>query len=222
MALSWDDRRSTGRDLRKAVPRSAHGEWHPRPDRADPVDVLEAQAADRVPELVPIRYGRMAESPFAFFRGGAAIMAGDLSTTPVTGLTVQACGDAHVANFGKFASPERNLVFDINDFDETLPGPWEWDVKRLGASLWIVAHQHGFSAARCDRVVTTAMATYRDRLAGYAKLATLTLWYDRTDDRRRHRPLPGPVPAAGASRRAQGRTQGPPAGGGQADPHPRW
>ena len=181
MELTWDDRISVGRSLRKDLPRAAHGAWQPRPDRPDPVDVLEAQAATRVAELIPIRYGRMAESPFAFFRGGAAIMAGDLSTTSVTGLTVQACGDAHVANFGKFATPERNLVFDINDFDETLPGPWEWDVKRLGASLWIVARQHGFSPSKCDRVVTTAMATYRDRLAGYAELSTLPLFYDRTE-----------------------------------------
>src|SRR4029077_18670227 len=139
-----------------AWPRSAHGEWAPPAHRRDPIDVLEEQAVSRLPELVPIRYGRMAASPFAFFRGAAAIMAMDLATTPTTGLRVQACGDAHVANFGKFATPERNLVFDINDFDETLPGPWEWDVKRLAGSLHVVARQRGFSPASCDRVVTAA------------------------------------------------------------------
>jgi uncharacterized protein (DUF2252 family) len=123
----------------------------------------------------------MATSPFAFFRGGAAIMAMDLATTPVTGLRVQACGDAHVANFGKFATPERNIIFDVNDFDETLPGPWEWDVKRLCASLHVVARGHGFSAASCDEVVRTAARTYRERLMEAASMRTLELWYDRID-----------------------------------------
>src|SRR4051794_29156673 len=122
------ERDEQGRALRREVPRAAHGDWVPAADRRDPVAVLEGQAESRAAELVPIRYGRMAASPFAFFRGGAAIMAMDLASTPDTGLRVQACGDAHVANFGKFATPERNVVFDINDFDETLPGPWEWDV----------------------------------------------------------------------------------------------
>ena len=129
------DRAAAGAALRLATPRSAHAAWTASPDRADPIDVLEASNVGRVAELVPIRYGRMAASPFAFFRGAAAIMAMDLATTPATGLRVQACGDAHVSNFGEFATPERNLVFDINDFDETLPGPWEWDVKRLAVSL---------------------------------------------------------------------------------------
>ncbi len=179
MATTRQDRREEGRELRKTVPRSAHLDWEPSPDRADPIDVLDAQAVSRAPELVPIRYGRMAESPFAFFRGGAAIMAQDLATTPATGLWVQACGDAHVSNFGKFATPERNLVFDINDFDETLPGPWEWDVKRLTASLAVVARGHGFSPAQCDEVVTTATRTYRQRMAEAADKSTLELWYDR-------------------------------------------
>ena len=143
--------------------------------------MLEAQGASRVRELLPIRYGRMAQSSFAFYRGAAAIMAMDLSTAPVTGLRVQACGDAHVANFGKFATPERNMVFDINDFDETLPGPWEWDVKRLAGSLHVVARQRGFSPASCDRVVTTAVRGYRKRIAQTAKMSSLALWYARTD-----------------------------------------
>jgi len=139
---------------------------------------------------VPVRYERMAESPFAFYRGAAAVMAMDLSTTPVTGLTVQACGDAHVANFGTFATPERNVVFDINDFDETDPGPWEWDVKRLAASLHVVALQHGFPARQRDRVVTTAVRVYREYLDQYAGMRTLDVWYDRTtaDDLVRHFP----------------------------------
>ena len=172
-------RHDQGHGLRKAVPRSAHGDWQPAAERGDPIEVLEAQAESRVPELVPIRYGRMAESPFAFFRGGAAIMAMDLATTPTNGLAVQACGDAHVSNFGQFATPERNVVFDINDFDETLPGPWEWDVKRLAASLHVVARGHGFSPKACDNVVTTAVRTYRECLAEAAEKSTLELWYDR-------------------------------------------
>ena len=174
------ERSEAGRALRKAVPRSSHADWTPWSGRRDPIDVLEAQGDSRAPELVPIRYGRMAASPFAFFRGGAAIMAMDLATTPVTGLRVQACGDAHVANFGKFATPERNLMFDINDFDETLPGPWEWDVKRLCASLHVVARGHGFSPARCDEVVRTA-CPHLPRAAHGARrsMRTLELWYDR-------------------------------------------
>jgi uncharacterized protein (DUF2252 family) len=165
------------------VPRSLHAEWRPGPGRLDPIGVLEAQAhgQSRVPELVPIRYARMAQSPFAFFRGAAAVMATDLASTPSTGIRVQACGDAHVSNFGKFATPERNLIFDVNDFDETLPGPWEWDVKRLCASLHVVARQRGFDPARCERVVTTASRAYRRRLAGYSTMLTLELWQERTE-----------------------------------------
>ncbi len=173
------ERRDAGRVLRAVVPRSAHAEWTATAARRDPVAVLEDQAATREPDLVPIRYARMAESPFAFFRGAAAVMAMDLATTPVTGLQVQACGDAHVTNFGQFATPERNLIFDINDFDETLPGPWEWDVKRLCASLAVVARGHGFSSSKCDRVVSTAARTYRECLADSARMRALDIWYDR-------------------------------------------
>ena len=139
------------------------------------------QGESRVAELVPIRYGRMAESPFAFFRGGAAVMAMDLASTPTTGFRVQACGDAHVANFGKFATPERNLVFDINDFDETLPGPWEWDVKRLAASLAVVARQRDFSASQSDDVVVAATRAYRERVTECAPMRLLERWYARTE-----------------------------------------
>ena len=178
---SWEDRRRAGRARREAVPRSAHAEWEAPPDRSDPIAVLEAQGAARVQELLPIRYSRMSESPFTFYRGGAAIMAKDLSTSPVPGLEVQACGDAHLSNFGKFATPERNLVFDINDFDETLPGPWEWDVKRLAASLHVVARLHGFPPPRCDEVVTAAVRAYREHMAEAAEMRTLEVWSARVD-----------------------------------------
>lgn len=172
-------RTTRGRSLRKVCPRSGHGAWIPPPTRKNPVEVLEEQAKTRLAELVPVRYGRMAQSPFAFFRGGAAIMAMDLATTPTTGLRVQACGDAHVANFGQFATPERNVVFDINDFDETLPGPWEWDIKRLCASLSVVARQVGFSPSESNSVVAVAAREYRLRMRAYAKMRTLDLWYER-------------------------------------------
>ena len=181
MTSTWAERRSAGRELRRTVPRSAHAEWTRPPDRPDPVDLLEAQGRSRVQSLLPIRYGRMAQSPFAFYRGGAAIMAKDLSGLPVTGLRVQACGDAHVSNFGKFATPERNMVFDINDFDETLPGPWEWDVKRLAASLQVVGRQRGFPRSDCDDVVTTAVRSYREHMAQAATMRTLERWSARLD-----------------------------------------
>src|SRR3954453_17415008 len=129
------ERVASGKAARSEVPRSSHASWEAPEGRADPVAILEQQARSRVPELVPIRYGRMSASPFAFFRGPAAVMAADLATTPVSSLRVQACGDAHLSNFGAFAAPDRRLVFDLNDFDESLPGPWEWDVKRLAASF---------------------------------------------------------------------------------------
>src|SRR5579871_2171111 len=138
------ERTARGKAARAEVPRRSHGEWEPPSRRPDPVELLQEQAASRVPELVPIRYGRMLVSPFAFYRGAALIMAADLATTPDSGLRAQLCGDAHLSNFGVFASPERRLVFDINDFDETLPGPWEWDVKRLAASLAVAGRENGY------------------------------------------------------------------------------
>src|SRR4051812_29141428 len=140
------DRAAVGRDARKGVPRSLHGAWKPPPDRADPVSLLEEQAASRVPELVPIRYGRMLVSPFTFYRGAAYLMAADLAAVPRTGLTVQLCGDALLSNFGVFAAPDRRLVFSLNDFDETLPGPFEWDLKRLVASFAVAGRDRGFDA----------------------------------------------------------------------------
>jgi uncharacterized protein (DUF2252 family) len=179
--VSIDDQpQEAGRARRADVPRSVHAEWDVEARDRDPIVVLEEQARTRVPELVPLRYQRMAASRFAFFRGAAAVMAKDLATTPVTGLTVQACGDAHVANFGTFATPERNIVFDINDFDETERGPWEWDLKRLAASLHVVAREHGDRPSRCDDVVREAVRVYREYVHQYAGMRTLDVWYDRT------------------------------------------
>ncbi len=175
------ERIDAGRALRRAVPRSAHAEWIPPPDRADPVAVLVESGRDRVPELLPIRYGRMSQSPFAFYRGSAAVMAADLATTPTTGVQVQACGDAHLMNFGLFATPERNLVFDLNDFDETAPGPWEWDVKRLAASVVIAARDVGLPGRAALAAATRSMASYRQHLWDYAERSPLEVWYDRLD-----------------------------------------
>ena len=157
-----------GRAARRTPPRSAHGDWAPAPDRPDPVAVLAAQAASRVQELVPIRYGRMLVSPFTFYRGAAAVMAADLAATPDSGIVVQACGDAHISNFGGFAAPDRRLVFGPNDFDETLPGPWEWDVKRMAASVEIAGRDIGLPADRRQRIVTACVREYREGMRGFA------------------------------------------------------
>ena len=175
--VSADDRAARGKAARGAVPRSGHAVWEAPADRPDPIGILEAQATSRVADLVPIRYGRMVSSPFAFYRGAAAIMASDLATTPRSGIKVQTCGDAHVSNFGLFGSPERELVFDINDFDETLPGPWEWDVKRLAASLTIAGRGNGFSAKRRREVVLRATAGYRTAMREFAGMRNLDVWY---------------------------------------------
>jgi uncharacterized protein (DUF2252 family) len=179
--MDVSERAAEGKAARSDAPRSAHAAWGPPAGRADPVEVLEAQARSRVPELVPIRYGRMAASPFAFFRGAAAVMAADLATTPVSGLEVQACGDAHLSNFGAFAAPDRRLVFDLNDFDETLPGPWEWDVKRLAASFEIAGREGGFKRRERSAAVLTAARTYRDAMRDFASLRNLEVWYARLD-----------------------------------------
>ncbi|MCF3961576.1 DUF2252 domain-containing protein [Streptomyces fuscigenes] len=171
------ERAERGRAARKAAPRSAHAAFHPAAHRPDPLDVLEEQSATRAQDLVPVRYARMAESPFRFYRGAAALMAMDLAGTPDTGLAVQLCGDAHLLNFRLLASPERRLVFDINDFDETLPGPWEWDVKRLAASLVLAGRENGFDDAERAAVVRTAVASYRTRMRYFAGLGNLDVWY---------------------------------------------
>src|SRR5436305_6409217 len=156
--LTVAERVARGKSARAEGPRSSHVRFEPSPNRSDPLELLERQAATRVPELVPIRYGRMLVSPFTFYRGAALIMANDLAGTPRSGLTVQCCGDAHLSNFGLFASPERRLVFDLNDFDETLPGPWEWDVKRLAPSMLVAAINNGFKRKDQDRVVLGTVA----------------------------------------------------------------
>ncbi|MEU2658416.1 DUF2252 domain-containing protein [Streptomyces sp. NPDC007325] len=170
-----------GRAARKRVPRSSHGRWIPSSQRPDPLTVLERQAADRLPDLAPVRYGRMAASPFAFLRGAAAVMAADLAATRNTGLTVQLCGDAHLLNFGVYASPERALLFDVNDFDETLPGPFEWDVKRLAASVTVAALQNGGSRSKAHRAALVAAESYRTTMRRLAGLGELTVWYERID-----------------------------------------
>ncbi|MFJ9173261.1 DUF2252 domain-containing protein [Streptomyces sp. NPDC102360] len=175
------ERASTGRSARSRVPRSGHADYAPAADRPDPVGILEKQSANRLPELVPIRYGRMLESPFRFFRGAAAIMASDLAHTPVTGLRAQLCGDAHLLNFRLLASPERRLMFDINDFDETLRGPWEWDVKRLAASLVIAGRGNGFGRSERERVVRATAASYRQSMERFAGMRTLDVWYSRIE-----------------------------------------
>ena len=158
------------------MPRESHAQWQPPPDRPDPVDLLASQGATRVPDLVPVRYGRMMETPFTYYRGAALPMASDLAATPATGLIVQACGDAHLSNFGIFGSPERKLVFDVNDFDETLPAPWEWDVKRLAASLEVAARENGFSDKDRRKIVLASARRYREvmrQLAGEGNLGGL-------------------------------------------------
>jgi uncharacterized protein (DUF2252 family) len=179
--LTVDQRLARGRAARTQAPRSGHGRWEPAPGRPDPIALLEEQAESRVPELVPIRYGRMLVSPFTFYRGAALIMAADLAPTPVSGVTVQLCGDAHLSNFGLFGTPERQMVFDINDFDETLPGPWEWDVKRLAASFEVMGRDRGFSPADRRAVVMAGVAEYRDRMRQAAGLGGLDAWYDHLE-----------------------------------------
>ena len=179
--LTVDERLARGRNARKQAPRSSHGRWEAAPSRPDPVTLLEEQAKSRVPELVPIRYGRMLVSPFTFYRGAALIMASDLAATPVSGVTVQLCGDAHLSNFGLFGTPERQMLFDINDFDETLPGPWEWDVKRLAASFEVMGRDRGFSPADRRAIVMAGVREYRDRMRQAAGMGGLDAWYDHLE-----------------------------------------
>jgi uncharacterized protein (DUF2252 family) len=179
--LSVAERVARGKAARKEVPRASHALYEPPSTRVDPVELLERQAKTRVPELVPVRYGRMLVSPFTFYRGAALIMAHDLAGTPRSGLTVQCCGDAHLSNFGVFASPERALVFDVNDFDETLPGPWEWDVKRLAVSMLIAARYNGFRVKEQERIVLETVGRYRTAMADFAGMKNLEVWYSHLD-----------------------------------------
>ena len=179
--LTVEERVARGRAARSEAPRSAHRRWEPAPGRPDPIGLLEEQAQSRIAELVPIRYGRMLISPFSFYRGAALIMAADLATTPDSGVTVQLCGDAHLSNFGLFGTPERRMMFDVTDFDETLPGPWEWDVKRLAASFEILGRDRGFAPSDRRAIVMAGMREYRDRMRLAARMGTLSAWYEQLD-----------------------------------------
>ena len=178
---SVEDRRDAGKALRKQVSRRSHAEWSPAADRPDPISLLKEQNRTRLEYLVPLRFERMSASPFTFLRGTAIVMAADLAETPVSGIRVQMCGDAHLNNFGIFATPERNQVFDLNDFDETIPGPWEWDVKRLAASIVIAGRSNGFSQDINRQAVLSCMASYRQRMWEYSELRHLEVWYARID-----------------------------------------
>ena len=177
--FSKSERRKQGKALREKCPRAAQAEWKMRSKSQDIIKLLEESDADRIPGLIPVKYQRMSVSPFTFYRGTAIIQARDLANARVSGITVQACGDCHLANFGGFATPERALVFDINDFDETYPGPWEWDVKRLGASLVLAARDRSFSKSVAQEAVRAAAASYRRRMAEFAEMTVLETWYAR-------------------------------------------
>jgi uncharacterized protein (DUF2252 family) len=179
--LSPAERSDRGRAARAQIPRESHAMFERPSDRPDPLSLLAAQAESRVPELIPVRWGRMLASPFSYYRGAALPMACDLTATPVSGLPVQACGDAHLSNFGIFGSAERRLVFDINDFDETLPGPWEWDVKRLAASMEVAARDNGFSGKERRQIVSATVAKYRQAMRDFAQMTNLDVWYAHAD-----------------------------------------
>lgn len=175
------ERLAAGKQLRANVPRSSHGAWRAARNRRGPIELLKESDGGRLPELLPIRYARMRESPFGFLRGAAAVMAADLARTPVTGIRVQACGDCHVANFGGFGTPERQLVFDVNDFDETLPAPWEWDVKRLATSVLVATRTSGFGESRCCDAARACVESYQRRMNEYAEMTALEVWYSHLD-----------------------------------------
>jgi uncharacterized protein (DUF2252 family) len=179
--LTPKERESAGKAARRRAPRSIQGRWEPGPDRPDPVEILEEQDRTRLPELIAIRHGRMLVSPFTFYRGAAGIMAADLGVTPRSGLDVQLCGDAHLSNFGVFAAPDRRLIFDINDFDETFPGPFEWDVKRLAASFAVAGRDRGFKKRERSEVVATAARAYREEMRRLAAERSVDVWYERVD-----------------------------------------
>ena len=177
--MSAADVSAAGKRLRDKVPRQTHGVWKRPSDREDPLDILRDSDVGRQPHLLPIRYGRMLQSPFTFYRGAAAVMAADLAKTPATGIRVQACGDCHLLNFGGFATPERNILFDINDFDETSPAPWEWDVKRLVASFVLAARSNSMTDADGRAAAVTCARSYREHMDKYSKMSPLEIWYER-------------------------------------------
>ncbi len=179
---SIDDRKARGLEARDRRSPSSHAKWRPAADRPDPVGLLEEQNVTREPDLVPVRHGRMMVSPFTFYRGAAKIMAADLKDTPVAGLEAQLCGDAHLSNFGLFASPERRLLFDLNDFDETLPGPFEYDVKRMAASFEIAGRNNGFAKADTRAATLASVTAYREAMAAFAQMPTMDIWYAHLDE----------------------------------------
>ncbi len=217
------ERAERGKTARAEVPRESHAEFDPPSDRPDPLGLLEEQAEARVPELVPIRWGRMMASPFTYYRGAALPMASDLAATPVSGLAVQACGDAHLSNFGMFGSAERRLVFDVNDFDETLPGPWEWDVKRLAASMEVAGRDNGFSGKARREIVAATVASYRRAMRNFATMTNLDIWYARADEDFVRSDFASQMKAQQRKMTrqgdCQGADQGQHAGSGQADPY---
>src|SRR6476620_11486979 len=194
--LSLDERLDQGRTARDRTPPSSHAGWRPDAGRPDPVALLEQQNRTREPDLVPVRHGRMMVSPFTFYRGAAKIMAVDLKDTPVAGLRAQLCGDAHLSNFGMFASPERRLMFDLNDFDETLPGPFEYDVKRMAASFLIAGRNNGFAKADARAAAMASVTAYREAMAGFAQMPTMELWYAHFDEDRLQQVIQGAVTGA--------------------------
>ena len=198
MHATVDERKATGRAGRRAAPRRKHAEWSPSAARPDAVEVLQEQGETRLPELLPIRYVRMLQSPFAFFRGAAAIMAADLAETSTSGVDVQLCGDAHLANFGIYAAPDRRLVFDVNDFDETLRGPWEWDVKRLAASVEIAARSRRFRTKQRRGAVVACARRYREAMRSFAGMGNLEVWYSRLDEESARRAVGPPTPEGDA------------------------
>ena len=201
-AQSRSEHKEIGKALREKAPRSSHGEWAPAADRPDPISLLQAQDEGRIEHLLPIKYGRMLESPFAFLRGSAVVMAADLAATPVTGIEALLCGDAHLSNFGLFATPERQLVFDINDFDEAFPGPWEWDLKRLAASAVVAGRENGYSEKVCRTMAVTITETYQKAMDKFAQMHVLDVWYYHVDTE-----AVGALFEATSSRRAQKRAQ---------------
>jgi uncharacterized protein (DUF2252 family) len=179
--ISLTERQAAGKALRDRIPRSSHSDWKPPTDRPDPVALIKTSSKGRLPNLIPIRYERMSKSPFAFLRGSAIVMASDLATTPTTGVYVQACGDCHLLNFGGYATPERNLVFDLNDFDETLPAPWEWDIKRLATSFVLAGRHINISEKNCDEAARLVACSYRQHMRKYAQMGAMEIWYSRID-----------------------------------------
>src|SRR3954466_5353751 len=194
---SLDERAEHGRHAREHTPLDSHSGWRPATDRPDPVGLLDEQNRTREPDPVPGRHGRMMASPFTFYRGSAAVMAADLKDTPTAGLDAQLCGDAHLSNFGAFASPERKLLFDLNDFDETLPGPFEYDVKRMAASFTIAARNNGFSKADTREATMAAVTAYREAMADFGQMGTLAVWYAHLDEDEIMASLRDSVAAAG-------------------------